>query len=1166
MKVMSESKESYIFGYSKDDGNDWHKIDAYGSNEIDSIEDPEGGSEIFLPTAIPSPFARIDLVKTAIENITQTPELKAYDSDKSEGKTVAGRNDERLVSHCLDMAELLFNADSFKGELEIITWDVRAAIEELKNGTAGHRELGETLEVFLKQDAATYNFDDMDYFFLVKYQHQIIGCTSPVTLFFTTANDLSRIDIRLTTNKKLFDQNYQSLYERDPDFQRYIYSFFQANSKLTSQMQSLSIYLENNLKILATMNPALHDELNSLDEEHFAANYSELDTGRKGENVMVLGKTLGKRKVENLQKVAGLSDFVVHSEKYTGKEKPLVLQNYLNKKLNYLNDEWDNTVQVPYVDNDSLENRKLPGLGVKYPYLTVSDFLEPYLMRLPYPMDTTRYFNGNLVRETGSDDYDYVLPLTEQFFEFFTTEQLLGGGKGNPTIELTQGAAGSVNVRLDIPIKEGKESITFERTYYDHGLIELTDPTISGTENKGVVLEHRFSIALFPFIKVDQENIPEHYRIQLTDQDKYGLFRKSTYRLDFFNENAERGTHVRCKAEKSRLNKQVDEASTIYYVLDKTFDFIQVSHDAGIKGILIPKWKKYLQGSKQFHFAVDFGTTNTHIEYTINGTKESAFDMTIDNSQVATLFHPTEAPPILLATGLEKLSQVLRSEFVPPVIGAGAEKFPIRTVIAEGIRIDLSQENFTLSDFNIPIAYEKDILSFNELSITTNLKWANSQSGNQERVKRFLDEVLFLLRNKVIMEGGNLNSTKITWLFPTSMSSGRQSKLTGLWQELVGHYFGEDNGVTMKRIAESLPPFLYLKKWNTGAGAHKPVTCIDIGGGTTDIAIFVENIPECVTSLKFGANTLFGDGYEQSGAASANGLIRKYLPHFNQLFLSNSQLVFLKEVLDEILQTNFSRDVNAFLFSLEEHPLVLDRKKFSFNALLGHDDDVKVVFLYYYAAITYHVAELMKQRGFDFPSHILFNGTGSKILDIISIDEKQLERFSQLVFNKVYGVEADKPMNISREKKSPKEITCKGTLHKDFDKLVARPLEEILMVHNGFDKGEKISHRRISNDPSIRERVVKQVTQFNAFFKDLNEDYSFAKNFEVSGEAMNLFFERMNESLENYFSEGIEFSRKLDDLNSDDNSELEESLFFLPLIGVIHQSMNDLAALTPLTV
>ena len=94
------------FGYTKKGGKDWFPSDAYSDKEIESIKDPEGGSEISLPTAIPSPFARIDLVKTAFRNIVKSPELKAYMKD---GDVLAGKDDEKLVSDALDLAEMLFN-------------------------------------------------------------------------------------------------------------------------------------------------------------------------------------------------------------------------------------------------------------------------------------------------------------------------------------------------------------------------------------------------------------------------------------------------------------------------------------------------------------------------------------------------------------------------------------------------------------------------------------------------------------------------------------------------------------------------------------------------------------------------------------------------------------------------------------------------------------------------------------------------------------------------------------------------------------------------------------------------------------------------------------------------------------------------------------------------
>jgi hypothetical protein len=132
---------SKIFGCTKKGGKDWFVSDSYSDKEIESIKDPEGGSEISLPTAIPSPFARIDLVKTAFRNIAKSPDLKAYTKD---GNVVAGKDDEKLVSDCLDLAEILFNIDSLKDKIRIIVWDRDAELSKLKTNSAMHRRLAET--------------------------------------------------------------------------------------------------------------------------------------------------------------------------------------------------------------------------------------------------------------------------------------------------------------------------------------------------------------------------------------------------------------------------------------------------------------------------------------------------------------------------------------------------------------------------------------------------------------------------------------------------------------------------------------------------------------------------------------------------------------------------------------------------------------------------------------------------------------------------------------------------------------------------------------------------------------------------------------------------------------------------------------------------------------
>jgi len=232
------------------------------------------------------------------------------------------------------------------------------------------------------------------------------------------------------------------------------------------------------------------------------------------------------------------------------------------------------------------------------------------------------------------------------------------------------------------------------------------------------------------------------------------------------------------------------------------------------------------------------------------------------------------------------------------------------------------------------------------------------------------------------------------------MKPARKSDLENTWNELFLQYFNPTKQAI--GITESLAPFYYFKGTNKlQGGAFKPVVSIDIGGGTTDIVVFKQNKPLLLTSFKFAANTIFGDGYSEYGAATSNGLISKYYPHFENLLVTN-KLFDLSTVLTSIREKNRTEDLNALFFSIEDNPKIKDKKLFSYNSLLAKDEDLKIIFIYFYAAIIFHIAELMKQKQVELPKHLVFSGTGSKVLNIISPDRKILSEFSKVIFESVY--------------------------------------------------------------------------------------------------------------------------------------------------------------------
>jgi hypothetical protein len=1142
---------SKIFGYTKKGGQHWFNSDAYSDKEIEAIKDPEGGSEISLPTAIPSPFARIDLVKTAFRNIAKSPNLKAYTKD---GNVVSGKDDEKLVSDALDLAEMLFNIDSIKDKIKIIVWDKEAEIEKLKTSSnKGHRQLAETLELYLEQDKESYNFDLLKRLYLVEYNHKIIGCTSPATLFFATANDLSHAQIKLTKNDITFDDEYTPLYERDSEFQKYFYLLFKANPTFSQRLTVVNEYLEKNLKILDTENHNLYEEIKNLNATSFATAYSELDTGITGNSVEVIGVALRKRKKEDIVNSILSSDFIIQSSKYRGELKPLVLQNNLNKPFRYANDNWDNSIKIPFTDNETvLEKRRLPSVNIQYPYLTVSDFLEPYLIRLVYPINKDKFFDGNVNIEVGDDSKGFILPLKKQFFDYFNSDDLVSSSPNKPKIEMVQGAAGSVKVILRIPVAKQGEYISFERIYYQ------SSEKPNEEQNKGVIVEHQFGVTLFPFIKTNNPNIESYYRVQLVDRDVTGVLKNTDYDLRFFSNTEQDPIDVRAK--KTRSSKKpdaVETATSQYYVLHNEFDFIQVKNvvASGASGIIIPKWQPYSQGNEVFSFAVDFGTTNTHIEYKIGNGSPKPFDITADDVQIATLFHPTKTTEDFGGTGAIAIRELIEHEFVPQHLGNGSEyKFPHRTVIAESHSLNVETETFSLADFNIPFIYERKP---EKDKIQSNLKWAKKEKGNEKRVRAYFEKIIMLLRNKVLFNRGNLAQTKLVWFYPSSMKPARKSQLESTWNELFNLYFNPTQQAV--GITESLAPFYYFKGTNKlQGGSFKPVVSIDIGGGTTDVVVFKQNKPLLMTSFKFAANAIFGDGFSEYGAASSNGLISKYFPYYENLLATN-KLYDLSKVLSSIKDKNKTEDINAFFFSIENNPKIKDKKLFSYNSLLSNDEDLKIIFIYFYSAIIYHIADLMKQKQIELPKHIVFSGTGSKVLNVITSDLKILANLSKTIFENVYNQKFDKDgLSIETEKEMPKEVTCKGGLMLNAEDL-AIDIRTIKATHTCLNGVEKLTYEQL--DETAKANIANYVGEFNNFFFNLNAQFSFPDYFNVTAKSMEIFKDELSKHLRDYLEEGLEFNKKLDEIATDDK-EIEETLFFYPLIGAINNLSTHLSQLT----
>ena len=1130
---------------------DWQTSTAYGKNAIEAIQDPSGSSANKEITSIPSPFARIDLVKTAFESLVN--------SNQVDGKTIF----HKMVSDCFDVGEIFFNSDKLKEKVNIIIWDKTNDLNKLLySSNKKHQLLGATLKLYLEQDAKAYNFDKIERLYLLNYklgdnELNIIGGTSPASLFFTSANKLN-IDIRFGTDI-VFDDHYQPLYKRDFNYVKFIFGIRKFMPRFNPLFKAVDDYLEMNYKMLTHEQRSI---LNTYTEDSFNTEFEKLTTGSDGSLVEILDFPLRKKR-ERPSSIQDNSGFLINSKKCQDGIKPLVLPiDDFSEKIMYTTALWDKKNRAEIFDDKPLKERKLPFDDSIYPYLTISDVLEPYIIRTIYPIHKEKFFDGNFSVNSGEISKGFLLPIKKEYFDYFNIDDLQGvTSDGKKTLEIKQGSIGGVDVILRIPIQNQKY-VTYERTYYPSANeYQITEPDLN--RNRGAIIENQFGLTVFPFIKL-ADDAQNFYRVAFMDSDILEHNKNNNYLLQFYKNNQNK--EVKEKAVKQRSEKATDFISTKYYVIEEGFDYLEVKNNWAT-GIVIPIFKTLGQGTSEFSFAIDFGTTNTHIEYRKENGEPKPFEITKEDIQIASLFDAKNPSTIKSINALRanKLLDLIPLEFVPEELNQESDyHFPQRTVLNSKKLLDLNKDTYALSDFNIPFIYEKQNMLENS-EIRTNLKWSDYTTNPNEIkiIDAYFENLLFLIRNKILLNGGNLNRTKLVWLYPSSMSTYRIRLLESKWNELFKKYI--NTSISPQKISESIAPFYY---YNTHLGVNalaNPVVSIDIGGGTTDVVVYTNNNSELLTSFRFAANAIFGDAFGRS--SKINGFILKYIDQIKQLLESNNQYDLLK-VLDAVKKDGKSEDIIAFFFSIEKNKKIIDNNiPISFSKDLKLNGDFKIVFLLFYTSIIYHIAKLMKSKKLNHPRYITFSGTGSKIVSIADSSDKlnALTELTQIIFKQVFEEKVVSKIELKQDE-NPKEISCKGALmypHNEstnieiIKSVLLGSTEEILIPHTSK------SYNQI--DSKIENDVVEEYNNFIDWFFSLNKELSFKNNFGINQSHLEAYKECLKENaLDNL---KIALQEKKKELKGDLDENIEETLFFYPLIGGInHLAYNIYSELNSQTV
>ena len=1093
---------------------DWYDsgIFPYNQTNRDTINDPNGANAKREITSIPSPFARIDLVKNAFAEVVQ--------SGNADGNTIF----HKMVSDTLDVGEMFFNIDKFRNDIEIIVWDSNKCTGELmQSADQGHCYVGDALSKYLESDARTYNFDRLQNIYLLNYkngpkQMNIIGATSPATVFFSNANDLGYVSANVNFGQdRPFDGDLQPLYKRDFEYVKFGFYLRHDIGNFDKLFPEVADYLNmtfNNITD-AGKRAALNDIGNAM--------FDVLDFSDTNQ-VEVLGYPLYKR----TESGTFSSDFEIKPSKDVA-VKPLVLpieQGVKYSELQYKTDKWGRYNQAPCRDDEQdITKRRLPNEGSTYPYLTASDFLEDSIIKVDHKLNKDAYFDGNAIL-AGNKSVSYLLPLRPRFFSYFTTDDLINGSRsGQKMIEMEElGGGTGVKVTLRIPIKgRGRvDNIEYSRIYYGG------DCDVKPEKNEGRVVECSFAGFIMP-------------RIRFTDAEDaiYKISCISTYSRNYeFRFYYGDKMLPEVLSECRNKNNEANYKAKTYTVEKKNFDYIQVVDGHGNSSLILPRFKEQ-RALDKFVFAVDFGTSNTHVEYSgpnVNvGSRPLEYDR--GGSMLSDFF--IEGPRRDLVSELDMEA----SDYLPGTLGNDYDgKFPTRTVLWYSRTTDWAMAVQPFGLANIPFVYNK-MLPFEYNMTVTNLKWR--RDGNaQAMINAYLECLMLTIRNFVVANDGKLDDTTVVWFYPISMPANRVNSMRNVWNCIAGKYF---KGCATVCLTESFAPIRYF--FGRFATATNLVN-IDIGGGTTDIAYAIDKRLDFVTSFKFAANDLFEDMLlDEPRYPQDNGIVD---------FFKDDIIGSLKKVSNTLVSIankydGMPAEMASLFFSLKDNKDVKDvnPNEVDFALKLADSEEFKIVFVIFYSAIIYHLATILRLRKLSMPRHMAFSGNGSKILNVItSGNVSELQDFTKMLFGMMQVDGSGGIIEILGLSKylEPKQSTCKGGVLAFNAGDTATDVEQVVLRGDGsaFVSPEDTFS---DIDDEYVERTAAEVGAFFDFvLNEVNRKYNFNKHFGVSNESLEI-------AREVCFTDDIKtFVRKgkaICEADAAGNQQIEETLFFYPVKGVL---------------
>ncbi len=793
---------------------------------------------------------------------------------------------------------------------------------------------------------------------------------------------------------------------------------------------------------------------------------------------------------------------------------------------------WNSNSLTPIYSNDnSIVTVNRVEIKMSNDIKSINYFSEA-IIKVPYRLSSSKFQTMEYVNDNAKRDYDYLIPLSAQAFDVIKKGDL-------------KAVCQEKNKAIEVVFKHNGEE--FRKTYRSEtSAIKSGEGLIVPLDTAKV----NFDLALFPNVLSVKEEENNYFKVLVSayDGNDRRTFTINSINLDFYRDVGGKYQIIETAVDnsftsgvkpafvRSQQDVNIECGSKFYEIFNTKFDAILATTLIDNKDYtfaLFPIWDEAVASTREFEYAIDFGTSNTYISRKEKGTMNEPQQLTMDSPIVSYLHDKTgstqQNPVICWENNTpDVFKTTFKTEFVPPYIDGKVYKFPIRTALCYS-----GEDASKLSLFdnsNIAFFYEKSKPALNQ-KIITNIKW----SSDEKCLRVFIRELLLIIKADILQENGIIAKTGIIWFRPLSFKESERASFEKIWAEEAKFILNlESVAEQIKCYTESEAPYYYFNAKDEYKSVES-VAIVDIGGGSTDFVYFQKGDPKIANSVHFGCDVMWGNAYDKFANSKKNGIYNRYKDTINfeteSLKALNSHMISKDE--------STTQDIINFWISNNAETKIADklRKDFSY------------AFAYHYTATMYYLASMLKAKALSYPRTITFSGNGSRYIDqYISSNSELLTEITHLVMSEVFKTEIHDIQVVLPEIR--KESTCYGGLyHKDG---TSHPKSVIYYGDGKPEECNDVCELKKKFATSIKQSVISEI-------HSMNEVYNKVLGLLIKKGAVDrqVSTDAVSEIVNNGIADALEakFQTEIIDVYSD-QEQYNDTLFFIPVTEALLNLTN----------